>query len=278
MHSFNDRIRVISLRDDGLHEAEIIRRTGFTRDFVRRWMSADDASDKPRGGRPRKLTPPVVRTIRAHMKGKKGRSSRKVARIIEARHNLQLSYRSVQKAARMAGLSPYHRRKKPLLTERMRERRLEFVQLYRGTNWRQVLFSDEKTFVLWGRPNRKNDVIWEESPENVEPLVAPKHPSKVHVWGAMSYYGKTDLFVFEEILDRHLYVRILEERLPGVEDMFPGGVWMFQQDSDPKHTSKLTTTWLDNNVPAYIPKEHWPPNSPDANVIEALWAILQEKV
>jgi transposase len=273
---------VLLLRKDGHGEAEIMRRTGFSRCFVRRWMSAsdqhEDASDRPRSGRPRKLVPPVTRLVRAHMKGKKGRSSRKVAQIMAARDNINLSYRSVQRAARLAGLSPYHRAKKPLLTDRMRERRMDFAQRYRQTNWRQVLFTDEKTFVLFGRRNRQNDVIWETSPENVPPTQAPKHPSKVHVWGGVSYYGKTDLYVFEDILDADLYIKILDRRLGDVGDMFPGGVWMLQQDGDPKHTSKKARRWLDANIPSYIPKEDWPPNSPDANVIEALWAVLQDKV
>ncbi len=93
--SFEDRTRVILLRRDGHGEAEIIRRTGFSRRFVRRWMAAsnnhEDASDRPRTGRPRKLVPAVIHTVRAHMKGKKGRSSRKVAKLIAARHNINLT-------------------------------------------------------------------------------------------------------------------------------------------------------------------------------------------
>jgi transposase len=264
------------------NEAQIVRETGFTRDVVRRWMlaadSGRDASDKPRSGAPPKLTPPVVRMVRAHMKGKRGRSSRKVAKIIEARHRIQLSSTSVWRAARQAGLKPYTRPPKPLLTAANRQRRLDFVRLYRGTDWRKVLFSDEKTFELFGHPNRRNDRIWEESSENVPPSLTVKHPAKVHVWGAMSYYGKPELYLFEENLDRHLYVTILERRLAGIDGMFPRGVWMFQQDNDPKHTSKKARAWLDANVPAYIPKEHWPPNSPDLNLQEPLWSILQDRV
>jgi transposase len=280
--SFQDRIRVIDLRNQGRRPQQIIDATGFEKRFVFRWCRAADngrdASDQPRSGRPRKLTPAVVRIVRAHMKGRKGRSSRKVARIMEARHQVRLSASSVQRAAKLAGLRPYRRPKKPLLTDAMRERRLDFAERYRETDWRHVLFSDETTLVLFGEPNRRNNVIWEESAENVSPTQAPKHPSKVHVWGAVSYYGKTDLFIFEEVLDADLYVRILQSRLEGVEDIFPGRIWMFQQDGDPKHTSKKATKWLDENVPSYIPKYDWPPNSPDANIIEPVWAMLKEKV
>src|SRR4051794_5467704 len=102
-----DRIAVIALRHDGLSPAAIKRRTGFSREFIRRWISAADqrrsASDRPRSGRPPKLTPPVVRMVRAHMKGRLGRSCRKVAKIMQARHNIKLGHVSVRTAARRAG-------------------------------------------------------------------------------------------------------------------------------------------------------------------------------
>jgi hypothetical protein len=34
------------------------------------------------------------------------------------------------------------------------------------------------------------------------------------------------------------------------------------QDSDPKHTAKLTQDWLRGHVPEYITREQWPPRSP----------------
>ena len=37
---FADRAHVMSLRHEGLNQAEIIRRTGFPREFVRRWIQA----------------------------------------------------------------------------------------------------------------------------------------------------------------------------------------------------------------------------------------------
>jgi hypothetical protein len=197
---------------------------------------------------------------------------------LEERKHIKLSNASVWRAARAAGLKPYHRPRKPLLTDDFRKRCLDFVRLYGDTDWRHVLFTDEKTFELFGHPNRQNDVVWDEGPQNVVPSATVKHPAKVHVWAGMSYYGITQPYLFEETLVSSLYITILEARLPAVPDLFPNQTWMLQQDGDPKHTSKMTVAWFDQNVPSYIPKEHWPPNSGDLNLMENLWSITHDRV
>jgi hypothetical protein len=78
-----------------------------------------------------------------------------------------------------------------------------------------VLFTDEKTFTLFGTPNRSTDVVWEETASAVPPVPRVKHPQKLHVWAGMSYYGKVKPYFFRETLDKSLYMKILSTRLPG---------------------------------------------------------------
>ena len=69
---------------------------------------------------------------------------------------------------------------------------------------------------------------------------SPKHPVKIHVWAGISMNGQTDLVMFDGIMDAELYVRILTEALiPSSRRLYPTGNYMFMQDNDPKHTSRL---------------------------------------
>ena len=72
------------------------------------------------------------------------------------------------------------------------------------------------------------------------------------------------------------YKQILHENLMfSVESLELPSDYIFQQDNDPKHTTKSTKKWLSENNVNIL---QWPSQSPDLNPIENLCQFLKIQI
>jgi len=98
----------------------------------------------------------------------------------------------------------------------------------------------------------------------------PKHPVKVHIWGRVSKQSPTRLMIFEGIMDAEFYLTeiLTNGLLPFVRQTLPDG-FRFQQDNDPKHTSNLAKSFMEED---YINLWITSPESPDPR--KSFWQIV----
>src|ERR1043165_6716674 len=71
----------------------------------------------------------------------------------------------------------------------------------------------------------------------------------VFIWGCFTIFGAGYLCKIDGGLDAELYRRLLDEDLMETLKFYnlDKSDIVFQQDNDPKHTSKLTKKWFEDN-------------------------------
>ena len=99
------------------------------------------------------------------------------------------------------------------------------------------------------------------------------------VSAGVSMRGKTRIH-FIDTSKTKVNIKLLDDNLlPDCHMLYPDNDFIFQQDRAPSHTSRITQEHLDANMPEFIGKDDWPPQSPDLNQMDYhAWDSLSEKV
>lgn len=154
---------------------------------------------------------------------------------------------------------------------------------------KQVWFSDEAHFHLFGHVNSKNCVFWSNSPPDFV-YEKPLHSLRCTVWMAFSAQGLIGPYFFEDengasvSITKENYVTTLTHFWDSLRDLTRNrNTQWFQQDGATPHTAATTLTWLrskfDNRIISRRSDVEWAARSPDLSPLDfAIWGILKGKV
>ena len=143
----------------------------------------------------------------------------------------------------------------------------------------RVWWSDETKINHLGSDGRH--WVWKEVGEGLSDRVVEGTVKfgggNLMMWGCMRWDGVGHVTRIEGRMDADLYVLIMEDELQ--ESLHYCGKTntniIFQQDNDPKHTSKKAQNWFKDNG---INVMKWPAQSPDINPIEYFWHLIKRKL
>jgi len=153
-----------------------------------------------------------------------------------------------------------------MLTQKQKERRVQWTLHHKDDDWSRTVFSDETSYQLF----RNTILRWSKNPQ-AEFKRIPRNRQKIMVCGAFSTKEPISCHSFQRIMDGPYYVRILQEHLLRGARKQLGRQRRFQQDNDPKHTSRVAKKFLDQHVPETI---DWPANSPHLAPIKILKQLV----
>jgi transposase len=202
------RAQVVVLKEQGIANKEIVAATGLSVRAIqyinKNVKQTHSFKDRPRSGRPPKLTDRNKRTIARMVKKKETSTATAISKALKSSHQITVSPDTVKRSLKSFGYACRIKKKKPRLTEKHKKARLAFAKKYESwtsDDWKNVIWSDESKFNLLTSDGK--EYYWTNRPaELTEEGISPTLKfggGGVMVWSCLTWQGMISIhfpFIF----------------------------------------------------------------------------------
>lgn len=286
LFSNSEKNIILRMRSDGIPFSTIafhLNRSepGVRKFYIRNAKNISHSSPLPPARKPllsERSKRAIAREVRKNRRTPISEITKNINETLKVASNI--STRTVQRALHSMGYHSRAGKRKPLVSLSNRKKRIRWSRghlRWSNSQWRNVIWSDESRFSLFGSDGPAR--VWRKSYEKyfgdcLIPKVK-KSPS-VMVWSFMTFDTLGPLIIMDENINSKNYIQILEENIvPFINNSNRKESFIFQQDNAPAHKASKTLEWFKKNN---IKVMDWPPNSPDLNPIENVWWELEKAV
>ncbi|EIE79985.1 hypothetical protein RO3G_04690 [Rhizopus delemar RA 99-880] len=263
--------------------SEIAKQIGVSRTTVQKYRSSLKMSrNVDEGGRPSLISQPMVNYIRRLVTLGRKNNAVKIQKALKEEFGISVSDSTVRRVLKKAGFIAFVKSQKPLLRSQNIVKRLQWAKSHQHwtvDDWKRVIFSDEtkvNRFASDGKAYAWKLPHEELNSPHVQQTV--KHGGgNIMVWSCITWEGVGWIVDVGHRMNSEGYLEVLKDDL--LKTMKSYGLdsskMVFQQDNDPKHTSKVVKEWISQQP---LEALEWPPQSPDLSPIEHMWAHLKREL